>query len=50
MDKDADHEKAIEIAINAKLRRVEICGAAETILIHRDLTTSLMPPLITAIA
>ena len=49
MDKDADHEKAIEIAINAKLRRVEICGAAETILIHRDLTTSLMPRLITAL-
>ena len=30
IDEDADFKKAIEIALNAKMRRVEICGAAET--------------------
>ena len=49
IDKDADAEKAIEISVNAKMRRVEICGAAETILVHRDLKDSLLPQLIDAL-
>ena len=32
----ADPEKAVDIAVNAKMRRVGICGATETILIHQD--------------
>ena len=49
IDEDADFKKAIEIALNAKMRRVEICGAAETILIHRSLISSLLPELVSAL-
>ena len=35
LDKDADPVKAVEITLNAKLRRTGICGAAETLLIDR---------------
>jgi glutamate-5-semialdehyde dehydrogenase len=35
IDKDADPQKALEIALNAKMRRTGICGAAETLLVDR---------------
>jgi glutamate-5-semialdehyde dehydrogenase len=38
VDKDADPAKAEAIAINAKLRRTGVCGAAETLLIDRAAT------------
>ncbi len=34
--KDADQNKAIAIAVNAKMRRTGICGAMETLLIDQD--------------
>lgn len=34
--KDADQEKAVAIAVNAKMRRTGICGAMETLLIDQD--------------
>ncbi|MEH6789804.1 glutamate-5-semialdehyde dehydrogenase [Parasphingorhabdus sp.] len=34
--KDADQEKALAIAVNAKMRRTGICGAMETLLIDQD--------------
>lgn len=34
--KDADQDKAIAIAVNAKLRRTGVCGAMETLLIDQD--------------
>jgi glutamate-5-semialdehyde dehydrogenase len=34
--KDADQDKAIAIAVNAKMRRTGICGAMETLLIDQD--------------
>ncbi|GAA3876519.1 glutamate-5-semialdehyde dehydrogenase [Celeribacter arenosi] len=37
LDKDADPQKALGIIVNAKTRRTGICGAAECLLIHRDL-------------
>ena len=37
LDAAADPEKALKVVINAKTRRTGICGAAECILIHRDL-------------
>ena len=37
LDKDADPEKALKIVLNAKTRRTGICGAAECLLIHRDI-------------
>ena len=35
IDRDADIEKAKAIAVNAKMRRTGVCGAAETLLIDR---------------
>ena len=35
IDKDAKFEMAKKIVINAKMRRTSICGAAETLLIHK---------------
>lgn len=34
--KDADKEKALELVLNAKMRRTSVCGATETILIDKD--------------
>lgn len=36
LDKDADPIKALNVVMNAKTRRTGICGAAECLLIHRD--------------
>ena len=41
IDKDADAEKARSIVINAKTRRTGICGAAECLLVHKDVAASL---------
>ncbi|MDC0535401.1 glutamate-5-semialdehyde dehydrogenase [Francisellaceae bacterium] len=42
----ADPEKAIKVALNAKMRRTGICGATETILIDSSLSESILPKLI----
>jgi glutamate-5-semialdehyde dehydrogenase len=39
----ADREMAAEIVRNAKLRRVSVCGATETLLIDRDAAPLLLP-------
>ncbi|MDJ1016048.1 MAG: glutamate-5-semialdehyde dehydrogenase [Paracoccaceae bacterium] len=36
LDTAADPEKALKVVMNAKTRRTGICGAAECLLIHRD--------------
>ncbi|NVJ69509.1 MAG: glutamate-5-semialdehyde dehydrogenase, partial [Alphaproteobacteria bacterium] len=36
IDKDADPQKALDVTVNAKMRRTGICGAAETLLVERD--------------
>ena len=36
IDRAADPEQAVAIAVNAKMRRTGICGAMETLLIDRD--------------
>lgn len=36
LDAAADPEKALKVVLNAKTRRTGICGAAECLLIHRD--------------
>jgi len=46
VDGYADLKKALEICINAKMRRTGICGAAETILLHQKIATSFAPALI----
>tara|TARA_B110000459_G_scaffold193300_1_gene231445 strand:+ start:2241 stop:3506 length:1266 start_codon:yes stop_codon:yes gene_type:complete len=45
VDKDADIEKAINITINAKMRRTGICGAAETLLIDENKASDFLPKL-----
>ncbi|MGR3617025.1 MAG: glutamate-5-semialdehyde dehydrogenase [Paracoccaceae bacterium] len=41
LDKSADPEKALNIVLNAKTRRTGICGAAECLLVHRDIAEGL---------
>ncbi len=41
VDAAADPEKARRVVLNAKTRRTGICGAAECLLIHRDLVDGL---------
>ena len=43
IDSDADAGKAVELAVNAKMRRTGICGAAETILIDRSVADAMLP-------
>lgn len=46
----ADAGKARAIAVNAKLRRVGVCGATETLLVDRDAAERLLPPILEALA
>ena len=45
----ADPDMAVEVTLNAKMRRVSICGATETILIDRAIAGSLLPRLAAAL-
>ncbi|MEM8546680.1 MAG: glutamate-5-semialdehyde dehydrogenase [Pseudomonadota bacterium] len=45
----ADLDMAVDIAVNAKLRRTGICGAAETLLIDADWPTTHATRLVTAL-
>lgn len=45
IDKDADLNEAISIAFNAKTYRYGICGAMETLLIHEEIATKILPEL-----
>lgn len=41
IDKDADLQKARDVVINAKTRRTGICGAAECLLVHKDVAATM---------
>lgn len=41
IDKEADAEKVLRVVLNAKTRRTGICGAAECLLIHRDVVATI---------
>jgi len=49
VDAAADPKKAIDIAVNAKMRRTGICGAAETILIDQAVAPTLLPSIADAL-
>ncbi len=49
VDKDADPVKALSVVMNAKTRRTGICGAAECLLIHRDVLDTIGQGLIKAL-
>ena len=46
IDKDAELKMAKEIVYNAKLRNTSICGATETILIHKDIVKKFSNPIL----
>jgi len=45
IDKDADHDKAVAIALNAKTHRYGVCNAMETLLVHQDVASAILPGL-----
>jgi glutamate-5-semialdehyde dehydrogenase len=45
----ADPAMAREIVVNAKMRRVSVCGATETLLIDRAVAPALLPPIAAAL-
>jgi glutamate-5-semialdehyde dehydrogenase len=49
LDRAADPAKALPVVLNAKTRRTGICGAAECLLIHRDIATTLGSDVIRAL-
>ena len=49
VDSSADLDKAVSITLNAKMRRTGICGAAETLLVHKDVANTHLPPVIAAL-
>jgi glutamate-5-semialdehyde dehydrogenase len=42
----ADPKKARAITLNAKMRRVSICGATETLLVDRGVAGTILPPIL----
>ena len=46
VDGAADPEKARRIVLNAKMRRVSICGATETLLVDRKIARTALPPIL----
>lgn len=49
VDSSADLDKAVSITLNAKMRRTGICGAAETLLVHKDVANTHLQPIIAAL-
>jgi glutamate-5-semialdehyde dehydrogenase len=47
IDDRADIDKAIRIADNAKTQRYGTCNTMETLLVHKDIAASVLPPLAT---
>ncbi len=45
IDSEADMQKAMNVSINAKCRRVGICGAMETLLVHENIASTILPML-----
>jgi len=45
IDKNADAQMAINIAVNAKCQRPGVCNSMETLLVHKDIAALILPPL-----
>ena len=50
IDKSAGLTMAINVTVNAKMRRTGICGATETLLIHKDVVATHLKPVLDALA
>jgi glutamate-5-semialdehyde dehydrogenase len=49
VDVAADPARALDVVLNAKLRRTGVCGALETLLVHRAVLNSIGAPVIAAL-
>jgi glutamate-5-semialdehyde dehydrogenase len=49
LHESADPQMAIAIALNAKMRRLSICGAAETLLCDRAVAEAVLPPVLVSL-
>jgi glutamate-5-semialdehyde dehydrogenase len=49
IDRAADPQMALEVAVNAKMRRPGICGAMETLLVDREVAAERLPAILTAL-
>ena len=43
IDREADPDKALKIALDSKIQNVSVCNAMETLLVHRDIAPSFLP-------
>ncbi|MCH7809637.1 MAG: glutamate-5-semialdehyde dehydrogenase [Chloroflexi bacterium] len=50
VDRAADLEKAVAITLNAKTRKVSICNALDTLIVHADVAASFLPEMARAFA
>ena len=50
IDKDADLKMAIKVVHNAKLRNTSICGATETVLLHKKIVKKFCNPILKKLA
>jgi len=49
VDASADAEMATRIAVDSKIRQMEVCNGVETLLVHRDAATTAMPRILKAL-
>jgi glutamate-5-semialdehyde dehydrogenase len=49
VDATADVDQAVAVIVNAKARRVSVCNAAETLLVHRSVAPAFLPKALTAL-
>jgi len=49
IDKSAGLDMAVSVTLNAKMRRTGVCGATETLLVHRDVISTHLQPVIAAL-
>ncbi|WP_214470772.1 glutamate-5-semialdehyde dehydrogenase [Mesorhizobium sp. dw_380] len=49
IDRSADLDMAVRIAVNAKMRRTGVCGAAETLLVDRAVASTHLLPILDAL-
>ncbi len=50
VDASADLDQALDVVLNAKTRRVSVCNAAETLLVHADLAGTFLPRVLQSLA
>ena len=48
VDRAANVDMAVKIAVDSKAQNVAVCNAAETLLVHRDIAAAFLPPLCAA--